>query len=243
LHPPLDPSRPGIGPELVAGADALVPLAATESAWPFTVGDLLATPANKARSASVDDDQGRAAAGAQLLGFGGSVDAMIGHAAVPPRGMQTGQVQERAWRSTRCWLGAVTDGNPQVGQLVIQMPPSRWRAGSGAGPGSRPGRCSPGLTGMGDWLCIRVPAPGCSPHRRGADVLVDAGPATPSRVCIRPDASSIRASRSPHPVWLSRSASGLGSSPAKGGRYLRIGDDGVGSSSEAAGLVCGRRGA
>jgi hypothetical protein len=86
--------------------------------------------------------------------------------------MQTGQLQERARRSTRCWVRAVASWNPQVGQLAIQMPPSRWRAGSGAGPGSRPGRCRPGLTGMGDWLCIRVPlggAQGCSPHRRGAD--------------------------------------------------------------------------
>src|SRR4029450_11257139 len=94
---PLDPSRPGIGPELVAGADALVPGAAAEWARPFTVGVLLAPPANQARRAtptdkarwsSVDDDQGRAAAGAQLLGFGGSVDAIFGHAAVPSGGMQ-----------------------------------------------------------------------------------------------------------------------------------------------------------
>ena len=191
---PLDPSRPGIGPELVAGADALVPGAAAEWARPFTVGVLLATPANKARWASVDDHQGRAAASAQLLGFGGSVDAIIGHAAVPPRGRQTGQVQERARRSTRCWVRAVTNWNPQVGQLAIQMPPSRRRAGSGAGPGSRPGRCRPGLTGMGDWRCIRVPpgaSPGVLPHRRAG--------ASPSRVCTRPDAASVRASRSPHP--------------------------------------------
>jgi hypothetical protein len=158
---PLDPSRPGIGPELVAGADALVPGAAAEWARPFTVGVLLATPANKARWASVDDDQGLAAAGAQLLGFGGSVDAIIGHAAVPLEECRPDRYKNV--RGAQPVAGCGGDQlNPQVGQLAIQMPPSRWRAGSGAGPGSRPGRCRPGLTGMGDWLCIRVP-PGASP--------------------------------------------------------------------------------
>jgi len=45
-----------------------------------------------------------------------------------PSGAQIGQTRPAARRSTRAWVRALASWWPQVGQLAIQTPPSRWRS-------------------------------------------------------------------------------------------------------------------
>jgi hypothetical protein len=56
-------------------------------------------------------------------------DVAAGHQ--EPSWWQTGQRRRAARRSHRCWVRALVNCQPQVGQDAIQMPPSRCMAGSG----------------------------------------------------------------------------------------------------------------
>jgi hypothetical protein len=63
--------------------------------------------------------------------MGGVVVEDVATSHQEPSWWQTGQRRRAARRSQRVWVRAVVSCQPQVGQLAIQMPPSRCRAGSG----------------------------------------------------------------------------------------------------------------